>query len=320
MHDSVFKPWIVLAAVSLMTGCVKDGNVLDATWHQKFNWVANEYFDDPKVVELCRAIEANDIAKIDALVADGADVNAQGKGKMTPLLWAFPDNKLDRFKRLLEHGANPNVVIDDDFNTRGALLPGDSVTHMACRTAFNGYFDAVFAHGGDPNLIRNGVSTSRTPLFTVIGGSARDRKKQVVTLIEKRANLNHQDGSGATPAMSAVTQGGQYDIALVLLNAGADHGIYLNDSNSRLIHLVMKQESLKEAWSPQQNADYQDLVRWLEEHGESLQTAREDLARWKSWSGTPAELAKLRRNEIAERKARESEESDGFGAQRAPIK
>jgi hypothetical protein len=49
------------------------------------------------VIALCKATEANDIAEIDRLVAAGADVNAQGEGNMTPLLWAYPDNKLERF-------------------------------------------------------------------------------------------------------------------------------------------------------------------------------------------------------------------------------
>ena len=70
---------------------------------------------------------------------------------MTPLLWAYPDNHLPRLKWLLEHGANPNVVVESDFGTKGHIPAGDSVKHMACETTFPGYFDAVFDHGGDPH-------------------------------------------------------------------------------------------------------------------------------------------------------------------------
>jgi hypothetical protein len=135
-----------------LVGCAEAKKQVASTWHQKCSWRAADYFDDPKVIALCRAIESNDIAEIDRLVAAGADVNAQGKGKMTPLLWAYPDNRLERFKRLLEHGANPNVAIESDFNTRGGMRAGDSVTYLACKTSFLGYFEAVFSHGGDPNL------------------------------------------------------------------------------------------------------------------------------------------------------------------------
>src|SRR5262249_43090774 len=152
---------------------------------------AEEYFDDPQVIALCHAIEANDLAEIDRLIAAGANVNAKGKGNMTPLLWAFPDDKMDRFKRLLEHGANPNVVTESDFNTHGGLSSGDSVTHMACRTEFAGYFEAVFAHGGDPNLDKRGD----TPLFSVINGVRADKKTMVQSLITKGADLNHMSGA-----------------------------------------------------------------------------------------------------------------------------
>jgi hypothetical protein len=292
--------WTVLA------GCEEVSQVAESTWHEKCGWKAEDYFDDPQVISLCRAIEANDVAEIDRLVAAGADVNAQGKGKMTPLLWAFPDNKLERFKRLLEHGANPNVVIESDFNTRGGMSAGDSVTHMACKTAFPGYFEAVFEHGGDPNLTENAIISNETPLFTLIKGNAPNKKAKIKLLIDKGADLDHIDGGGLTPTMTAVGWSGQYEIALMLLDAGADPTVYIPDNNSKLVHVVVKQQRLSEGWRPQQRAEYQKLVKWLEDHGESLEEARADIKRWASWIGTPAQKANLRRQEIAARKAREA--------------
>jgi hypothetical protein len=292
----------------LQIGCADISKSAGSTWHQNCGWKAEDYFDDPQVIALCRAIEANDLAQIDWLIAAGVDVNAQGKGKMTPLLWAFPDNKLERFKRLLEHGADPNVVIESDFNTRGGMMAGDSVTHMACKTAFPGYFEAVYTHGGDVNLIRNGLISSQTPIFTVLTGAAPNKKAKIKLLIKKGADLDHTDGSGLSPTMTAVGWGGQYDIALMLLDAGADHTVYIPDNNSKLVHIVVKQERVSEAWTPQQRVNYQKLVKWLEDHGESVEEAKADIKRWASWIGTPAEKARLRRQEIAARKARELRE------------
>jgi hypothetical protein len=113
-----------------------------------FGWRSENYFDQPLKIELCKSIEANDLVEIDRLVAAGADVNAQGKGKMTPLLWAFPDGNLERFTHLLKLGADPNTLFEGDFNTRGALQPAQSVTHLAAGTAFPGCFDAAFNHHG----------------------------------------------------------------------------------------------------------------------------------------------------------------------------
>src|SRR5262249_33885263 len=143
---------VSLLALFAYSGCVGDLHTAGTSWHQKCGWKASDYFDDPKVVALCDAIETNDLPRMSQLVAAGANINSLGRANMTPLLWAFPDNNLPRFKWLLEHGANPNVLIKADFNSHGAMIPGDSVTHLAAATEFPGYFEAVFENGGDVNF------------------------------------------------------------------------------------------------------------------------------------------------------------------------
>jgi hypothetical protein len=194
---------ILALALLMITGC---GRLVGMrkTFHQRCGWKAEDYFTDPKVIALCHAIEANDLAEMERLVQAGADVNAQGKGNMTPLLWAFPDDHLPRFKWLLEHGADPNVKIESEFNTRGFMVPGDAVTHFVCKTAFPGYFEAVFEHGGDPNL-----RTSRyedVPLTLVIkGGGGGNRAEMIRKLVAIGADPDMFSGQ-ITPAIDAVTQ------------------------------------------------------------------------------------------------------------------
>ena len=120
---------VLLAFLAAIIGCG------ERTFHEKAGWKAEDYFDDPQVIALCKAIEANDLEEMKQLIDAGADVNAKGKGNMTPLLWALPDNQLERFKMLLEHGADSNVIIESDFNTRGGMRAGDSVTHMVFKTS-----------------------------------------------------------------------------------------------------------------------------------------------------------------------------------------
>ena len=91
MIKLLFKP--AIAAVILtcaQVGCADVAAKMQKTWYQNFGWRAGDYFDDPKVIELCHAIEAKNVEEVDRLVAAGASVNAQGKDNMTPLLWAFP--------------------------------------------------------------------------------------------------------------------------------------------------------------------------------------------------------------------------------------
>jgi len=305
-----------------LLGCGKVSQLTGKTFHQKCGWKAKDFFDDPQVIALCHAIEKNDIAEIDRLVADGANVNALGKDNMTPLLWAYPDNNLERFTRLLHHGADPNVSIKSDLNTRGGFGVGDSVTHMACRTTFPGYFEAVFEHGGDPNLVKNGIFKGDTPLFSVVTGGGPNKKSHLKLLIEKGANVNHLNGGGNTPVMQAVSWGGQYVLALELLRAGADWKIYLPNTNTKLVHLVAMEvdptpnqprtattpQSRKSLWTPQQATDYEELVKWLEDHGESIDVAKADIKRHQSWSGTTGEYRRKLDAEIAERVAREAKD------------
>ncbi len=68
---------------------------------------------------------------MDQLIADGVDVNAKGKDNVTPLFWAFFDNKLPRFKKLLEHGADPNVLLTSNLGHPRIFAPNDSVVVLA---------------------------------------------------------------------------------------------------------------------------------------------------------------------------------------------
>jgi hypothetical protein len=277
------------------------------TFHQRCGWKAEDYFTDPQVVALCHAIEANDLAEMERLVNAGADINGQGKGNMTPLLWAFPDNHLPRFKWLLERGADPNVKIESEFNTRGFMVPGDAVTHFVCKTAFPGYFDAVFEHGGDPNL-----RTSRyedVPLTVVIESGPGNREEMIRKLIAAGAEPDIHSGL-RTPAMKAVTWGGQYGLASLLLDLGADHRVYEKNGMRRLIHFAVLEEQAFRGNDPQQKADYQGLLKRLTDRGESIALARKDIERWYSWSRTTNEYNEKMAAEIAERKAREQTEPE----------
>lgn len=296
---------LIIAGVMMhcATGCGVVNMIPGRTYHQLCGWRAKNYFTDPKVIALCHAIEANDLVEMDRLVKAGADVNAQGKDKMTPLLWAFPDNHLPRFKWLLEHGANPNIVVEGEFNTRQRITRGDSVTHMACDTSFPGYFEAVFDNGGDPNIRHTGpLGFHETPLFAVITGAAANKAEKVKRLIDLGADMNAL-ASGDTPVTQSVTWFGQYDLALMMLEAGADFRKYMENDAMRLIHVVVRQERRLGQYTPEQRAGFHELVKWLEDHGESYEEAKADIARWDSWSG--ATFRQKMDAEIAERKARE---------------
>ena len=266
----------------------------ESRWHTTVGWNAEEYFDDPQVIDLCQAIERNDIPEMERLIAAGADVNAIGKGGMTPLLWAFPDRKLERFRCLLEHGANPNVTIESDFGVGNRPLhpypaggsfyqdrgcpPGQSVTHLAARSPEMEYLKLVLTHRGDPNVVDK--DTGMKPLDIVVDRHYFDARQRGELLVVKGADINHYcQYKGGTPAMLAV-QNNQFDTALFLLQSGADPRLFRPDGTEKLVHFVVRNERRLSDFRPQLAADYQALVGWLEKNGESLEEARADQKAW----------------------------------------
>jgi hypothetical protein len=90
-----------------------------------------------------------------------------------------------------------------------------------------------------------------------------------------------------------------------MLEAGADFRKYMDDDSTRVIHLVAMQEDRLNGYSPEKRAKFWELVKWLEDHGESYEEAKADLARWASWGRVSGEYDQKMAAEIAERKARE---------------
>ncbi len=290
---------LLFALACTSTGCSK-------SFHEKFKWNAEVFFTDPQVVELCEAIEADDIEEIDRLIASGVDINSTGKGNMTPLLWAFPDDHLQAFEKLMKHGADPNVVIDPQLiPPQNAFYPKDSVTQIVCRSEKQKYFDLVFENGGDPDFPG---WFGDSPIFAVIQYGPY-KKVRIEKLLQVGADIDRTSNNGSTAVMVATRWGGQYDIALQLLEAGADYQIY--DRFAKLIHTVASEEKRALSSSETKQKKYWQLVKWLEDHGESIAAAKVDQARWKKWIEElgPEKSAKLFDQEIADRLQREAEQT-----------
>jgi hypothetical protein len=150
---------------------------------------------------------------------------------------------------------------------------------------------------------------SQTPLFAVITFGSGDRAAKIRRLIDLGADMNALS-NGGTPVMQAVSWGGQYKLALMMLEAGANFRKYDESEIQRLIHIVVDQERRLNEYTPEQRAKFHELVKWLEDHGESYEAAKADIARWDSWSRTTGEFRRKVDAEIAERKAHEQAEAE----------
>ena len=288
-----------LVVCFLSTGC-------RPTTHEQLGWRAEDFFDDPRVIALCEAILADDLPAMQKAIDARADINAIGKHGMTPLLWAFPDHKPDRFRWLLERGANPNVCITKNLSKGLPLVDrGMSVTHLAIDAMWPDYYRWVLDHGGDPNLLCEG---QREPLLHVaFQALVPNKKERIEALLDAGADIDAKGSGGGTVAMAAASLA-YFDVALMLVDRGARIDVYREGGNQQLAHCVIKNESKLERYSEANRQAYDELVDRLEKRGVDFDKARADIARWKSWVGEPAEIRRRREQEVAERKAREAAE------------
>jgi ankyrin repeat protein len=216
-------------------------------------------FPDRQVRALAEAAGKGKIQVIEELVAKGVDVNARGKKNATPLFWALRNSNLKGFTKLLELGADPNVVFGDG-----------SVMHWATQHEDIAFLKATLRHGGNPNLLAG--QFSETPLFETIVLVGKDRREAMRLLLASGADINARTTAefskmaigGQTPVMKAAGLG-RFDIVYELLEAGADYKIK-NDSGHDLAVRVGQKRGAFISGSPQEK-DLQKVIAWLSERG-----------------------------------------------------
>jgi ankyrin repeat protein len=205
-------------------------------------------FPDENARALARAAAKGNISKIDELVRSGVDVDAKGTQGATPLFWAMANH--EGFKRLLELGANPNIVYGD----------GNTVIHMAVTLPDRRILESMLKHGGNPNL-RDGGAFRSTPIFEV----PTQKKDRIDLLLEAGADINSQDSRfGTTPVMSAAGRG-DYELAYYLLEKGADYRIR-NNAGETLASRVSKKIGFLRPGSEYEKWQIK-VINWLESRG-----------------------------------------------------
>ena len=183
-----------------------------------------EYFADEKVVELILAANKGDIKKIDLLVSQGADVNYIGKDSLTPLMAAFSSLNLQGFKRLLEHGANPNVATSEGDSVIWMTATGGDISKEALP-----FLELCLQHGGDPNWVFHKLYKEEgathfddgRPLIAAVILYNEKAKEALKLLLNAGADINTKDKNGNNALWSAAQ--GHYDILMFLLEEGADY-------------------------------------------------------------------------------------------------
>jgi ankyrin repeat protein len=179
--------------------------------------VASASGDSP----LTKAVKANDVPAVRALVKSGADVNVKSGDGSTPLLWATTNGSVEIARLLIANKAAVDAV--NDFGITPLL--------QASRVGDSAMVDLLLRSGASPSKAH---PEGETPLM------AASRSGSVPTvrlLLTRGADVNAAEKiQNTTPVMWAAAEG-HIDVVDVLIEAGADlnrqgHITTLTDRNN----------------------------------------------------------------------------------------
>jgi ankyrin repeat protein len=174
--------------------------------------------------DLFKAIEANNLEKVKALLDQGADVNARGKDGSPALIYAL--RNIPIFKLLLERGADPNARLQQSQPRNDMSFPNGMTPLIVA--SWLGQLEAVqllLEKGAQVNATdENGWSALMwitTQSMPIENPKVASGAKIAQTLIAKGADIKLKDKSGMTALLMAA-HFHHPGVAAVLLDIGAD--------------------------------------------------------------------------------------------------
>jgi hypothetical protein len=103
------------------------------------------------------------------------------------------------------------------------------------------------------------------------------------------------------------------EIVSLMLENGLNHLVYDEFDQQRLVHYLLRAKSQLRDIDSAQATGCERVLTWLKDHGEDIEEARADLARWATYKGTPAMIKDLYDRDIQARKEREAAAKKGKG-------
>lgn len=166
---------------------------------------ASHYFKTQKVAEVAEAAAAGDLDKMEALAAEGVDVNAKGADGINLFFWVFLTSSKEAFAKLYTLGADPLQEAKNEstiaFDATGVDDPD--------------YLEILLAGGLDPNATKPS-KPNETLLMQAI---SYHRWPQVELLLKYCADINWASEFGASAATNAVAVG-EMDMLVRFLEEG----------------------------------------------------------------------------------------------------
>jgi len=193
---------------------------------------AADYFKTPKVAALAEAAVNDDLDKMEALAAEGVDVNAKGADGIHLFFWVFATSSKEAFAKLYQLGANP---LQEAKRRKTVAFDATGVDDP-------GYLEILLEGGLDPNATKPS-KPNETLLMQAI---FYHRWPQVELLLKHCADINWASEFGASAATNAVVAA-QLDMLVRFLDEGYSYDLQglAFDLDGRIIASGHEQHSWK---------------------------------------------------------------------------
>ncbi|WP_226093481.1 ankyrin repeat domain-containing protein [Dickeya oryzae] len=189
--------WL-LACLPLLTACQAGGRSMQVS----------ELFQPP-MATLLQTIRKGDEAEARHQLAQGLNLNIQGKEGITPLLWLVMQKDKSATQLALKLGADPNFLAGN----------GNSAVNMVAGAKSPEWLKMMLDAGGDPNS----MDFNKSPvLFSAINESRWD---DIKLLVERGADLNLEDAQKRNGALYAAYIN-EYETVYWLIEHGAKVDTY----------------------------------------------------------------------------------------------
>ena len=152
---------------------------------------ASYYFKTRMVAELANASVNGDLDHLEALAAEGVDVNAKGFEGINPLLWTMLAGNKASFAKLLELGADPFQQAKNEISVADDSTAANDLD----------FLKILLEHGVDPNGLANPRRGETLLMKAVLHG----RWPQVELLLQHCADINWATEFGSSAATVAVS-------------------------------------------------------------------------------------------------------------------
>lgn len=212
-------------------------------------------------VDIWTAVKNDDAAAVAKYAAAGGDVNVRAGDGSYPLFAALEGEKRAAYAKLLELGADPNIIF-------GGKL-GRVVTNYAAAKCDTYWLRLALDHGGNPNLVNTGASELR--LASVLEFAlSKGCRGNIQLLIERGADLSKPNQHGVTPLVDALN-GNLWEVVLLLLDSGADYQWKDPARPKGTSFLFLLEHTPPRIYVQQSHKDgILAIRRWMEEHGVKL--------------------------------------------------